>query len=376
MTKVEQIRLAAWRMRVLCHARETSHSVSRTCRYFGISRKTFYKWKTRYEELGEAGLCDRSRAPRHSPRSTPPNVVRKILYLRQKYHFGPRRIADYLRRYHAISIAASSVHRILRKHDLNRLPANQKHRPHKQRWKRYEKREPGHRLQVDVKFLEHIPGTRKRLYQFTAIDDCTRIRVLKIYDACNQKTAIQFIDEVMRRLPFRVHVVQTDNGAEFQSKFHWHLEDLDVRHVYIRPRTPRLNGKVERSHRIDDEEFYQVLEDSPVRESIHLFNQKLREWEDYYNFDRPHGALDGQTPYERLPQKNESRGVPALLRHYSHFASKITYPLGRPRDRCSYLCLLHHDSMLPRPDSLIFGFGVSHATFARGGRGRRRCRWW
>jgi hypothetical protein len=66
---------------------------------------------------------------------------------------------------------------------------------------------------MDVKFLERIPGTPKRLYQFTAIDDCTRIRVLKVYDRCNQRTAIQFIDEVRRRLPFRIQVVQTDNGA-------------------------------------------------------------------------------------------------------------------------------------------------------------------
>ncbi len=71
---------------------------------------------------------------------------------------------------------------------------------------------------------------------------------------------MQFIDDVVRRLPFRVHVVQTDNGAEFQSEFHWHLERLDIRHVYIRPRTPRLNGKVERSHRVDAQEFYQLLD--------------------------------------------------------------------------------------------------------------------
>jgi transposase InsO family protein len=143
---------------------------------------------------------------------------------------------------------------------MNRLPANQKHVQHPKRWKRYEKPKPGHRLQMDVKFLERIPGTRKRLYQFTAIDDCTRIRVLKIYDACNQATAIRFVDEVIRRLPFRIHVVQTDNGAEFQSQFHRHLEQLEIRHVYIRPRTPRLNGKVERSHRIDNQEFYQLLD--------------------------------------------------------------------------------------------------------------------
>ena len=72
---------------------------------------------------------------------------------------------------------------------------------------------------MDVKFLERIPGTAKRLYQFTAIDDCTRIRILKVYDACNQRTAIQFLNEVRQRLPFRIHVIQTDNGAEFQSQF-------------------------------------------------------------------------------------------------------------------------------------------------------------
>ena len=105
-------------------------------------------------------------------------------------------IADYLRRFHAVTIATSSVHRILGRHGMSRLPANQKHRPHRTRWIRYEKPQPGHRLQMDVKFLERIPGTRTRLYQFTAIDDCTRIRVLKVYDKCNQRTAIQFIDDV------------------------------------------------------------------------------------------------------------------------------------------------------------------------------------
>ena len=192
---------------------------------------------------------------------------------------------------------------ILRKHGLGRLPANQKHKPHGKRWQRYEKPQPGHRLQMDVKFLERIPGTRKRLYQFTAIDDCTRIRVLKIYDACNQSTAVAFANEVIRRLPFRIHVVQTDNDAEFQSHFHWHLERLDIRHVYIKPWTPRLNGKVERSHRVDNEEFYQLLDKGGVSDDIHLFNKKLREWENYYNHHRPHGALGGKTPFERFLER-------------------------------------------------------------------------
>ena len=121
---------------------------------------------------------------------------------------------------------------------------------------------------MDVKSLERIPGTQKRLYQFIAIDDCTRLRVLKVYDPCNQRPAIQFDEEVLRRLPFRVLVIQTDNGAEFQSQFHWYLEQRDIRHLYIRPRSPHLNGKVERSHRVDDQEFYQLLDQDGVSDDI------------------------------------------------------------------------------------------------------------
>ena len=311
MTKTEQTRLTSWRLKILQRAEEDSRNVAWTCRHFGISRKTFYKWKRRFAEHGDAGLCDRPRRPHRSPNATPTEVVSKILYLRQHYHFGPGKIADYLNRFHQLSVARSSVHRILGAHGMSRLPANQKHRPHNKRWQRYEKPQPGHRLQLDVKFLERIPGTKKRLFQFTAIDDCTRIRVLKVYDACNQATAIRFIDEVLRRLPFRVLVVQTDNGAEFQSRFQWHLAGLDIRHVYIRPRTPHLNGKVERSHRVDDQEFYQLLDKNGVADDIHLFNEKLREWEDYYNYHRPHGALDGQTPYERLMAKARPEVSPA-----------------------------------------------------------------
>lgn len=311
MTKAEQARRMAWRYKVLQQAADRSRNVARTCRHFGISRQAYYRWKRRYAAHGEAGLADRPSTPHRSPRATSGEVVSKILYLRQHYHFGPGRIADYLRRFHQRTLAVSSVHRILVRHGMNRLPANQKHQPHGKRWQRYEKPQPGHRLQMDVKFLERIPGTRKRLYQFTAIDDCTRIRVLKVYDACNQATAIRFVDDVLRRLPFRVLVVQTDNGAEFQSHFHWHLEALDIRHVYIRPRTPHLNGKVERSHRVDDQEFYQLLDKDGITDDIHLFNEKLREWEDYYNYHRPHGALDGQTPYERLIAKMRPGASPA-----------------------------------------------------------------
>ena len=193
--------------------------------------------------------------PGSAPNATRTEVVGKIIYLRQHYHFGPAKIAMYLQRYHDIQISHSGVWRVLKRLDLNRLPASQRHKRHDRRWQRYEKPLPGHRVQIDVKFIEPLAGARKRYYQFTAIDDCTRLRVLRIYPQLNQKTAIQFADYVLERLPFRVEVIQTDNGAEFQSLFHYHVLDKGIGHDYIKPRTPRLNGEVERSHRIDAEEF-------------------------------------------------------------------------------------------------------------------------
>ena len=217
-----------------------------------------------------------------------------------------------------MKLARSSVHRILIRHGLNLLPANQKRRPAGRAWRRYEKPQPGHRLQLDVKFLERIAGTGKRLYQFTAIDDCTRIRVLKVYDACNQTSAIRFVDEVIRRLPFRVLVIQTDNGAEFQSRFHWHLEARDIRHVYIRPKTPHLNGKVERSHRVDEQEFYQLLDKDGIADDIHLFNDKLREWEELLQLPPAPRSPRRADSLRAAPSKeNSCQGVTEVLRPYS-----------------------------------------------------------
>jgi transposase len=235
-------------------------NVSLTCRYFGITRQAYYIWLRRYQEHGLEGLRDRSRRPHVSPNATRAEVVGKIVYLRQSYHFGPHKIAMYLKRYHDIQISPSGTWRILRRLDMSRLPASQRYRRHVDRWKRYEKPLPGHRVQIDVKFIAPLQGSRKKHYLFTAIDDCTRIRVLRIYDRLNQKTAIQFVDYVLEKLPFKVEVIQIDNGAEFQAQFHYHVLDAGIGHVYTKPATPRLNGKVERSHRIDQEEFYRMLE--------------------------------------------------------------------------------------------------------------------
>ena len=198
-----------------------------------------------------------------------------------------------------MQVSEKGIRGVLRRHGLNRLPDYRK-RKVRSCIRRYEKAVPGHRVQVDVKFIIfNQNGKRIKRFQYTAIDDATRIRTLKIYNRHTQKSAIDFINHVLDRFPFRIHTIQTDNGHEFQFGFHCHCRDLGLNHVYIRPHAPHLNGKVERSHLTDQREFYQLL---TYTNDTNL-TEKLHEWESIYNCHRPHLALQGRTPAECLKRK-------------------------------------------------------------------------
>ena len=265
-------------------------------RDFEIPKSTFYLWKKSYEKDGVAGLKRKKPVAYNHPKQIQSEVIEKVLQIRRLYQLGPERIMWYLERYHGISISDSSVYRILARNGLNRLPKTAPKRA--LHTKRYAKTVPGHHIQVDVKFLtlKDTDGHKVRRYQYTAIDDATRVRALQIYRKHNQQCAIRFIDYLVEKFPFRINTIRTDRGHEFQAKFHWHVEDQGMKHVYIKPRSPQLNGKVERSHRTDQEEFYQLL---TYTDDVDL-NKKLEAWERFYNFDRPHGAFAGKTPYEVL----------------------------------------------------------------------------
>jgi transposase InsO family protein len=269
---------------------------SKECREFGVPRSSFYRWKRAFEKEGIEELIRKKPIAKRHPRQLASEVVEKILHLRRVYHLGPQRITWYLERYHGVETSCSSVYRTLVRNGLGRLPRNVGRRAIHTR--RYAKQVPGHQIQVDVKFLTLNAANRRgvRRFQYTAIDDATRVRALKIYKRHNQKNAIDFIDYVIEKFPFRIHTVRTDRGHEFQAHFHWHVEDKGIRHVYIKPRSPQLNGKVERSHRSDQEEFYQLL---TYTDDLDL-NKKLAQWENFYNYNRPHGAFNGKTPYEAL----------------------------------------------------------------------------
>lgn len=131
---------------------KTVGNISKACRYYGISRDTYYEWKRRYKDRGESGLINYKPGPKCSRLRISQDIEKQILYLRKNYHFGQQKISWYLARYHDIKVSSGGVRNVLLRNGLNRFLANQRKRSIKE-FKRYEKQVPGHRIQIDVKFL-------------------------------------------------------------------------------------------------------------------------------------------------------------------------------------------------------------------------------
>lgn len=289
-----QVRKVKARLRMLHHAQRISGNVSQTCRFFGVSRTVFYIWRQRYEKQGLAGLRDQSRRPHRIRFRVPPEIVALILRIREERRYGAVRTSLYLQRHYHAYVSPVTVLKIFHRHRVG--PVSQKRYRPGPKPADAPLPVPGRSVQLDVKFVPRIGRARQRYYQFTAIDEATRFRVLRIYDHNNTRTAIDFLSEVRAHLPFAIQKIQTDNDSSFGPKFTWHLADLRIAHRHIPPRCPEANGKVERSHKTDSQEFYQGRHFKHKRDLV----RKLKRWEAEYNQDRPHLALQGQTPSERL----------------------------------------------------------------------------
>jgi len=144
-----------------------------------------------------------------------------------------------------------------------------------------------------VKFVK-IAG--RWAFQYTALDDCTRFRVLRLYRHLHHGASVAFLTELRRAFPFPIRRLQCDNGREFPLEFALAVEAAGIRHRYIRPRCPQQNGKVERSHRIDHEEFWGRHRFADFEAAT----AALRQWETQYNYERLSLALKGRTPAEKL----------------------------------------------------------------------------
>lgn len=275
---------------------EKTQDAGLVCRRVGISRPTLRKWLKRYQESGIDGLNDRSRKPHNSP-NTKLNLdlLKKIRHYREVRQLGARRIQLELIRNESLQLSLATIHKALHKIDAKPLI-----RPKKRKQvKRYEMEIPGQRIQMDVTKI------RAGLYQYTAIDDCTRYRVLSLYKRKTAKNTLDFIDKVIEEMPFPIQVVQTDRGGEFFAlKVQKMLMKYSIKFRPIKPYSPHLNGKVERSQQTDLQEFYATIDLENI--SFEELDEELGYWQHHYNWYRPHSALGGMTPmdkYDKLSSK-------------------------------------------------------------------------
>jgi len=161
--------------------------------------------------------------------------------------------------------------------------------------KEYLVQKPGDLVQVDTLDVRPLPGMI--LKHFTARDILSRWDVLQVHTRATSKTATDFLHALVKRMPFPIKALQVDGGSEFASAFEDACKQREISLFVLPPRSPKLNGHVERAHRTHTEEFYEVYDGDLDLPSL---NQALNQWETTYNRVRPHQALDNKTPAEYL----------------------------------------------------------------------------
>jgi putative transposase len=293
-------------------------NVARTCRYFGISRQTFYRWAPRYNPHDLRSLEDRSHRPqRVRQRTWSPELVAAVLELREQYpRWGKDKLVVLLQR-DGHQASASTVGRIishlkqrrLLREPLRMVPARRRRpeRPYGVRKpKEYAAKAPGDIVQLDSLDLRPLPGVV--LKQLTARDVVSRWDVLAVHHQATARTTAGFLDVLAARMPFAIKAIQVDGGSEFMAQFEQACQERGIQLFVLPPRSPKLNGCVERANRTHAEEFYEVV-DSDF--TVADLAPKLLEWERIYNTVRPHQALGYLTPRQFLEcyQQNHRKEV-------------------------------------------------------------------
>jgi len=280
----------------------------KTCRHFGISPQTFYRWKRRYNPGDISSLEERSRRPHHLRQPTAsPELMTRVLKVREENpRWGKEKIARLLVE-QGSHVAASMIGRILRRlkdRGVLKEPAinpisvrkRQHPRPYAIRKPReYVAAAPGDIVQIDTMDVRPLPGVV--IKHFTARDVISRWDVIEAHSRATSATALSFIKSLLERAPFPVRSIQVDGGSEFEAVFEEECQRLGIRLFVLPPRSPKLNGHVERANRTHAEEFYELTDCSF---DLGELNQALLLWEKRYNTVRPHQALGYLTPKQYL----------------------------------------------------------------------------
>ena len=270
------------------------------------SKRSLERWVAIYKAKGEAGLEPKSTEPKTQKEETPIWVKERVIEIRRKTKKCALKIHWQLEK-EGILIHERTIGKILKKEGLVR-----KYRIKKIKYKYIKaERKAGELMEIDVKY---VPGriVGKRYYQYTAIDTASRWRHLEVYEEQANHRSILFLQEVMKIFPHKIQAIKTDNGTIFTNYYTSmtkrsdmtvktiHALDIfcnqnNIIHYLIDPGKPAQNGTVERSHREDQQKFY----DQNKFKSFKDLQIKLKKWNMYYN-DLEHCGLNGKTPNEFL----------------------------------------------------------------------------
>ena len=280
------------------------YGVSKAARRYNTCRQNIYRYRKRYN--GDIrSLPDYSRKPKSHPNQHTPKEI-KLIKDMFKRNVDTGLVVFWVKlKQRGYTRSISSLYTQMKKLNL-KFQGKKKKRKHKT--KPYiQMTFPGERIQIDVKTVptKCIVGQFK-LYQYTAIDEFSRFRYLQIYGEKSTYTSYKFLLEVIKRFPFKIYTVRTDNGLEFTKRliakdennltiFEHGLAKAGIRHDLIKPYTPKHNGKVERSHRKDNERFYSTRRFYSIEDANKQLQSYLRE---YNNF--PMQPLDWKSPIEVL----------------------------------------------------------------------------
>lgn len=303
---------AKHRLEVVLWCRGNRGNVSRTANHFSHSRTTVRSWLRRYES--HDALEERSHRPKTLRQPTwSPEQAQRVLELREQYpRWGKDKLAVLLRR-EGLTLSVSMVGRILKQlKDSGRLvePLPLKRarrstfpRPYALRKPGgYRVSEPGDIVEVDTVDLRPLPGVV--LKHFTGRDLVSRWDVLGIYGRATANTASQYLTELVARAPFPIRAIQVDGGSEFKAEFEAACQTRGIQLFILPPRSPKLNGCVERANRTHREEFYDVYD---LDWTVAGLRPDLLAWEGVYNTVRPHRSLGFLTPQEYITQWRLSR---------------------------------------------------------------------
>lgn len=272
------------------------------CKKFGISRKTFYKWWKRYNKSNHTtdSLMNRSRKPHHNPRATPEHVIQRLRNLREQTGFGQKRLQLYLSIWYGIDLAENTIWKILRRSGIDMKGTKSKRR----KVKPHDALLPGDRVIIFVKQFEKLIN-RHRFYYYIAVDECSHLRIARMYARHSTLSALDFIQNLLTIFPFSIHYVHTPLDNAFTSiatsRSTTHAFTQNLRRLGIKQHAPtrkQSQSKLyqERLKKFDTPDAFLSFSFNSQTDAERMISNHLMD----YNNNQPRKEIGSMTPIAKL----------------------------------------------------------------------------